>query len=262
MRENECALSTGRLRLWDGGPKDAPAMLLLHSAFGDAAFSWSPIWDDLAARYRVIAPDMPGFGASEAPAGMSLRVMVGALRELLVRVDVGRAIVVGNSFGVTVAIALAEIHPECVDRLVLVNGTTLPPIPSWIKRAATMPFFEDAISSTFRRATYGRKAIASAFPHASAEELPSIAGRIEQGAAANFETLKDCGLHSEAQRPKLALPITLLWGADDGFTPIAVARELQKTLPGAELIEIARAGHLPQWDQPREFLTRLQRAAG
>jgi pimeloyl-ACP methyl ester carboxylesterase len=53
----------------EGGPKQAPVVLLLHSAFSDAAFSWSPIWEELAATHRVIAPDMPGFGASQAPDG-------------------------------------------------------------------------------------------------------------------------------------------------------------------------------------------------
>ena len=44
MHQNDGILSTGRLRYWDGGPKQAPVILLLHSAFSDAAFSWSPVW--------------------------------------------------------------------------------------------------------------------------------------------------------------------------------------------------------------------------
>ena len=69
MVRHDCLLSTGKLRYWEGGPTQALAVLLLHSAFSDAAFSWSPIWEELAARYRVIAPDMPGFGASQALTG-------------------------------------------------------------------------------------------------------------------------------------------------------------------------------------------------
>ena len=98
MHQNDGILSTGRLRYWDGGPKQAPVILLLHSAFSDAAFSWSPVWEALAARNRVIAPDMPGFGASQAPERMSLATLAGALRELLGQLGVARATVVGNSF--------------------------------------------------------------------------------------------------------------------------------------------------------------------
>jgi pimeloyl-ACP methyl ester carboxylesterase len=56
--------------------------------------------------------------------------------------------------------------------------------------------------------------------------------------------------------------VTLLWGADDRFTPIEMARDLSKALPGAELVRIEHAGHLPQRDQPQEFVARLlQRVA-
>ena len=58
MFQENCILSTGPLRYWESGPTQAPVVLLLHSAFADAAFSWSPIWEALAAKYRVIAPDI------------------------------------------------------------------------------------------------------------------------------------------------------------------------------------------------------------
>jgi pimeloyl-ACP methyl ester carboxylesterase len=51
--------------------------------------------------------------------------------------------------------------------------------------------------------------------------------------------------------------VTLLWGADDRLAPLGVARDLSRTLPGAELVAIKHAGHLPQRDQPREFVARL-----
>jgi pimeloyl-ACP methyl ester carboxylesterase len=241
----------------EGGSKQAPAVLLLHSAYGDAAFSWSRIWEELAAEYRVIAPDMPGFGASQAPKGMSLSTLAGALRELLDQLGVARAAVVGNSFGASAAIGLADLHPECVERLVLVNGTTLQSVPGFLERAVAIPPLDRAISAMFYRASFGHKAIQSAFPHASPEELSRIYARVDQEGPANFETVKGCVLNSEARKPSVTAPVRVLWGADDRFTPLGVARRLCKSLPGAELVTIKRAGHLPQWDQPREFVARL-----
>ncbi len=139
MIPKSCILSTGQFRYWEGGPKQAPAVLLLHSAVGDAEFSWSPIWDALAAEHRVIAPDMPGFGDSEAPDGISLATVASALRELLNQLGVTRGTVVGNSFGVSAAISLASLYPECVERLVLVNGIKLPSVPGSIRRSAAIP---------------------------------------------------------------------------------------------------------------------------
>ena len=257
MLQNDCTLSTGRLRYWEGGPTQAPVVLLLHSGFSDAAFSWSPIWEDLAATYRVIAPDMPGFGASQAPDEMSLATLAGALRELLGQLGVARATVVGNSFGVSAAIGLADLYPECVERLVLVNGTALPSAPGFLKRAATIPVFDRVISAMFFRAGFGHKAVQRLFPHASAEELSSLYARVDREGHANFKTVKGCVLNSTVRTPSVKAAVTLLWGADDRFAPLRVARDLSKTLPGAELVAIERAGHLPQRDQPREFVARL-----
>ena len=262
MLQKDCVLSTGQLRYWEGGPKQAPGLLLLHSAFSDAAFSWSPIWEELAAKYRVIAPDMPGFGASQAPDGMNLATLAGALRELLGQLGVARATVVGNSFGVSAAIGLADLHPDSVERLVLVNGTTLPSVSGFLKRATAIPVFDCAISGMFFRAIYGKKAILRSFPHASLEGLSRIYARVDQDGPANFRTMKDCILNSAARKPSVSAPVTLLWGADDRSTPLGVARRLCESLPGAELVVIERAGHLPQWDQPREFVARLTLAVG
>ncbi len=260
MLQKDCILSTGQLRYWEGGPEQAPAVLLLHSAFSDAAFSWSPIWDALAADYRVIAPDMPGFGASQAPDGMSLATLAGALRELLGQLGVPRATVVGNSFGVSAAISLASLYPECVERLVLVNGTTLPSVPGFLKWAAAVPVLDRAISGMFFRAGYSTKAIRDCFPHASPEEVAQIKARVERDVAAYAKTVKGYVLNSAAWKPSVKTPVTLLWGTDDRLAPLAMAQDLSKILPGAELVTIARAGHLPQRDQPREFVARLLHA--
>ena len=262
MHQNDAILSTGRLRYWDGGPKQAPVILLLHSAFSDAAFSWSPVWQALAARNRVIAPDMPGFGASQAPDGMSLATLAGALRELLGQLGVARATLVGNSFGVSAAISLANLHPECVERLVLVNGVMLPPVSGLVRRATAIPVIDRVISGMFYRAVFSHKAIRGSFPHASPEELSSICAQIDRDGPANFRTVKDCALNSAPARPSIEAPVTLLWGADDRLTPIALARDLSKALPGAELVPIERAGHLPQRDQPQEFVARLLQCVG
>ena len=257
MLQKDCILSTGQLRYWEGGPTQAPVVLLLHSAFSDAAFSWSPIWEELAAKYRVIAPDMPGFGASQAPDRMNLATLAGALRELLGQLGVARATVVGNSFGVAAAIGLADLYPECVERLVLVNGITLPSVPGFLKRAAAIPAFDRAISGMLYRAGYSRKAIQRSFPHASPEEFSRLYARVSQEGPANFKTVKNYVLNSAARKPSVKAPVTLLWGADDRLAPLGVARDLSKTLAGAKIVVIERAGHLPQRDQPREFIARL-----
>jgi len=257
MHQTDGILSTGRLRYWDGGPKQAPAILLLHSAFSDAAFSWREVWGALAVKHRVIAPDMPGFGASHAPDGIDLATLAGALRELLGQLGVARATVVGNSFGVSAAISLASLYPDCVERLVFVNGVMLPPVSGLVKRATAIPALDRLISGMFYGAVFGRKAVRGSFPHASPEAFASIRAQIDRDGPANFRTVKACALNSAPIKPSIRAPITLLWGADDRLTPIQMARDLAKAFPGAKLVPIERAGHLPQRDRPEAFVALL-----
>jgi pimeloyl-ACP methyl ester carboxylesterase len=205
---------------------------------------------------------MPGFGASEAPARLDLASMAGALQELLEKLGVAKATVVGNSLGVAVAIALAEHHPESVTRLVLVNGITLPQLPAPLKLLIRLPLVDPALTAVLWRFAFGRKAIRDSFPHASREELGRIKDVVLRSARRHFITAKVCTLNSPQARPDSRVPATLLWGADDRLTSLQVAAELGRLLPGSELVRVERAGHLPQLDQPAEFAERLCAIAG
>ena len=114
----------------------------------------------------------------------------------------------------------------------------------------------------FYRAVFSHKAIRGSFPHASPEELSRICAQIDRDGPANFRTVKDCALNSAPTKPSIDAPVSLLWGADDRLTRVAMARDLSRALPGAELVAIERAGHLPQRDQPQEFVARLLQCMG
>src|SRR5689334_15398249 len=82
---------------------EGPAMLLIHGIAGTNAV-WEEVFVELAADHTVIAPDLPGHGASGAPAGdYSLGAMAATLRDLLVALGHERATAVGHSLGGGVA---------------------------------------------------------------------------------------------------------------------------------------------------------------
>src|SRR5581483_8349518 len=110
---------------------DAPPVLLLHGQPGSAA-DWRPVVDALsAAGVTVLAPDRPGWGRHEAPAG-GLEHNARAAVDALDAHGATAAIVVGHSFGGAVAAWLAARHPERVGALVLIgpaaNGSSLVPL--------------------------------------------------------------------------------------------------------------------------------------
>src|SRR5208283_5072297 len=107
-----------------------PAILFIHgSGPGVSAFAnWRLTIPALSGRYRVIAPDMVGFGFSDRPKDVSYRkeTWVAQAVGLLDALKIEKAHVVGNSFGGAIALAMAIKHPERVGRLALMGAVGVP----------------------------------------------------------------------------------------------------------------------------------------
>jgi pimeloyl-ACP methyl ester carboxylesterase len=122
----------------DAGPRDADAVVLIHGLTATHRY-WKQNVEALAARRRVIALDLPGFGRSDKPdADYSIDFFVTALFTLLDGLGVARASLVGNSMGGHIAMAAALAAPARVDKLVLVDPAGVHPLPSWLMRAAAV----------------------------------------------------------------------------------------------------------------------------
>lgn len=109
---------------------EGPPVLLLHgSGPGVSAWAnWRLPMPYLTEHHRVIAPDLAGFGYSEAPEGWeySTQTWLRQIVDLLDALGLERVSVVGNSFGGSMALALAIHHPERVDRIVLMGSVGVP----------------------------------------------------------------------------------------------------------------------------------------
>lgn len=111
-----------RLHVRDRGPKEAPALIMIHG-FGSSLHTWE-LWSrSLQDDYRVIRFDLPGSGLSAPdPAGdySDARSMV-VLSALMDRLNVAQATLIGNSIGGRIAWKFAALHPERVTKLVLIS---------------------------------------------------------------------------------------------------------------------------------------------
>ncbi len=143
-RSASVAASDGRL----GAPGEAlgytvagsgEPVLLIHG-LGGSRRTWREVVGSLAAGHTVIAPDLPGHGESDAPAGdYSLGAHATALRDLLVGLGHSRATVVGHSLGGGIALQFAHQFPDRIDRLVLISSGGLGAEVTPLLRAATLP---------------------------------------------------------------------------------------------------------------------------
>ena len=124
LRRSEAEVEPGvRLHCVELG--EGPLVVLLHG-FPDFWYGWrDQIPAIAAAGFRVVAPDLRGYGRSDKPAGVSaygIRTLASDVAALIENLGSARAHVVGHDWGAGVAWAFAMAHPEKLDRLIILNG--------------------------------------------------------------------------------------------------------------------------------------------
>jgi len=263
----------------DFGPSAAPPLLLVH---GTAA--WSGTWFSLVpslrhAGWRVIAVDLPPFGYSDKriDRDFSRTAQARRLRGVLDGYGVGRAVVLGHSFGGGPALEFALRDPDRVERLVLVDAALglQAPAPDasslpcrvlaqrWLREAlfaasANNPLWSRELLQGFvarkdavtpeRLAQYRRPSSLQGANAALAAWGNHFACIADTGTSTNEDAIR--GLHA---------PLDLVWGADDAITPLAQARHVQSLLPKARLRVIPGVGHIPHIEDPPRFEALLAR---
>jgi pimeloyl-ACP methyl ester carboxylesterase len=256
-----------RTRVLEAGREDAPALVLIHG-FLESRRTWDDLIDDLAERFHVIAPDLPGFGESEKPNparyAYGIESHAEAIADLIAAFGVGRASVVGHAMGGAIAMTLAATHPELVQRLVLEDPLAYPVPPSFRARVALAPI----VGGLLFKQLLGRSLFRSYFR----EEL------LRPGADVPLERIDwhfDC-FNSPSSREsayavmravldtrpvvarisRITAETLVIWGRDDHLYPASGANRLARELPHAKL-EIMDTGHSPHQEKPRELLALL-----
>jgi pimeloyl-ACP methyl ester carboxylesterase len=227
-----------------------PAVLLLHGSGGSGA--WSPYYDALAQRFRLIVPDHPGFGTSERPDWLeTMDDMVYHYLDLLELLDVSRASVVGSSIGGWMAAELAVAHPEVVERLALVDPVGLK-IPGMFLPDMFSMAEDDYTRLLYHDQELAEKAIAA--PRTSDALLQRIK---------NLTTVARLAWNPYLYSPRLGrrlyritAPTAIIWGQGDRLIPIENAQLWLEGIPHATLTPIENCGHVPHRERPQE-LTRL-----
>lgn len=255
------------------GPRDAPALLLVHGIAGNRS-TWDAVLPALARDHDVIALDLPGHGASDPPIGdYSTGAYACILRDLLEVLEVDRATIVGHSLGGGVTMQFAYQFPDLMERMVLVNSGGLGREVSAIVRAASLPGSELVIpllaSAPMRlagRVTGGAlRAIGRGPTVDQVEAGASLAGLADPETRRAFigtvRSLMDVRGQRVSATNRLyladAIPTQIVWGAHDTIIPVAHGREAAEAMPGSRLEVFAQSGHFPHVDAPDRFAALL-----
>jgi pimeloyl-ACP methyl ester carboxylesterase len=232
---------------WSGGSGER-TLVLVHGV-NDQAGTWSSVAPALLKRHRVVAIDLPGHGESGPKRGpLPMRQMIDALGAVIDRVSPSSPVALaGNSMGGWVSMLYAAEHPQRVERLVLENASGM----TW--DLSHVPVFPKDRPESLKllRMVHGPDAplpdhvldamvrIGPSLPQARVLQQPDIATWLV-----------------DSRLAALRMPVTLIWGRQDGLLPLAYAETLASRIAGAKLKTIDGAAHVPHRQAPAEF-TRL-----
>ena len=255
-----------RLHLRDSGPRDAPAVILLHG-FGASLHTWEPWAQALSAHYRVIRYDLPGSGLSSPDPGgdYSDTRSLHLLLSLMDHLGLQRATLVGHSMGGRIAWRMAAANPQRVAGLVLVapDGFASPGFE--YGKPPDVPAMLQLMRVVLPRALL-RLNLAPAYAHADRLSDDTVARyhdllRAPGARQAMLQRMEQIVLHDPV--PLLAhiqSPTLLMWGDQDAMIPVANAKDYLRALPaatGARLVSLPGVGHLPHEEAPAAGLPAL-----
>lgn len=232
-----------------------PALVFVHGH----PFSrrmWAPQLDSLSDTFRVIAPDLPGYGESP-PRGsiVTMRELADAVLELLDALEVERVTVIGLSMGGLVAMELGLGNPDRVNGLVLA-ATTAAPVTK--EEAETRLRTADAIEAN-GILDHALEMAGRLFGPAARREpelvgpvLTMMLGTSPEGAAA--------ALRGRTERPPydrllddLRVPVLVIAGDHDEYSTEPITNQLVASLPEPEVVRLAGIGHLPNLEAQEAF---------
>jgi pimeloyl-ACP methyl ester carboxylesterase len=247
-----------RTHYHDAGTGD-PVIMRHGSGPGVSAWAnWRLSLPTLAQRFRVLAPDIVGFGHTERPDDVrySLRTWTDHVWDFADTLGVERFSIVGNSLGGRIALAMAGERPERVARMVLMGSPGVGMTPT--DGLAALRSYEPSLD-TMRALLTGYFAVD---PSLITEDLVRI--RYEASAAPGAHEAYHAMFHdprhaggdlgiTEEQVRAITTPTLLVHGREDRVVPVGVSQTMVGLLPDADLHVFARCGHWTQIERSAEF---------
>jgi pimeloyl-ACP methyl ester carboxylesterase len=234
-----------------------PAVVYFHGPWG---LAWDPFLDALAERFTVHALEHPGTSPGQPDDVYQLDGLwdlVLCYDELLDRLEIPAAALIGHSFGAMVACEVAAARPARASRLVLIDPIGLwrddAPVVNWmLLNPGDLPayVFRDPDSPAARR-------LFGLLEEGEAWVMARVALQWAMGATGKFIwPIPDKGLKKRIHRVRG--PALIVWGKDDRLVPPVYAEEFARRIAGARVETVEQAGHAPHLEQP-ETVARLVR---
>jgi len=242
-----------------------PGVLAVHGQPG-LATDWDAVQAGLVDDHRVLVPDRPGYGHTGGDA-VDMAGNADLLADMLVERGAAPATVIGHSYGGGIAILLAAHHPEVVSGLVLVGSVGRADSVNVVDHLLALPWAGEALTAagllTFGKVLPHLRGLAGHVPGTRLAWLEAslpdrryveVASRFGRQVWRSFVFEQRALVREiadvEASLGRVRVPTVVIAGTWDVVVPASVAASVAASVPGAELVTVARTGHFIPRDAP------------
>lgn len=247
-------IAARQVRVWrNPSPSNArPNLILVHGGLGDARWHWHTVWETLADSFNVAAPDLPRFGSTVELPHTSFAELIEWLARVQELLGMSQAVLVGNSFGASLARLYAAAHPERVTHLILVDGGQIPQTGKLVRRVISAPFMA-SVFELIGQQQFSEAAIKRAFGN-PALVTPQVLTESQDASHGFVSLMRQVVLSDVPPTTTPRAPTLLVWGERDKLASLQRADEIGAQVSATRLAIIKNAGHLPQLEDPLSFV--------
>jgi pimeloyl-ACP methyl ester carboxylesterase len=249
--EKETLVFGQKIRYVEAG--SGPTVILLHG-LGGSSQAWQFNIALLAEKFHVFAPDQIGFGKSDKPlVNYRIRTYVDFLDQFCKQLKIDRASLVGNSMGGWIAAAFTAAFPDRVDKLVLVDAAGYSPPKELDLRTLynLNPTTREGMKLLAGKVFYNKALLTDAAIDAA------IAARLAAGDGFTIKSISESIIRGEDflddTIKTIKRPTLIVWGREDGLTPLADGERFNKDIAGSKLVVFDQCGHIPNLEKAGEF---------
>ncbi|MFV0476913.1 MAG: alpha/beta fold hydrolase [Parahaliea sp.] len=248
-------------RLWpylEGGRSGAETVVLIHG-FGGDKDNWTLYAPFMTEHYRVIMPDLPGFGDNERRIGddYSIKAQADRLKAFLDAIGIDKCHLGGNSMGGFIVLRFALDYPERLHSLTLLNnagvrGTAESELEQAVARdPLAKPLAVRSLADLDRllvMATYQPPRIPGAFKRVMYERFKPYEVLLDQIFEQMLQSLQEDDMNSKLG--DITTPTLIIWGRHDRLIDVSCTQVLQRGIKNSELVIFEDVGHVPMIEQP------------
>ncbi|HUD04712.1 MAG TPA: alpha/beta hydrolase [Patescibacteria group bacterium] len=225
---------------------EAKEVLLILPGWRRSITEWTPIAQNLAAKYKVVLLDLPGFDLTALPKSIfGVCEYASFVKKFLEKLRINKCVILGHSFGGRVAIVLAS-EGQIVTKLVLVDSAGIEKKSLYVKLANALKIIAFPIIS--------------ALPNSIKNKISNSVGSTDYKTSGEMRKIFVKIVNQDLRKllPRIKIPTFIIWGDKDDVLSVSQTKIFKQEIKGAKVRIVWGAGHDPHLQRMEQFLTILK----